>query len=187
MLYGVQPSRRRDAQRNRAAIVEAASEVMTSQEGVVAVPEIARRAGVSQATLYRHFRDRYALIAAVVGHHLQRLEVCAAACAGQPATFRALLGAVLQHQIAMRPLVRLVQQLDAGTRERYRRRLVGALAGPLREAQAHGYVRADLTPQDLALLFVMVRGVSEASQDVPSTAADRSIALVLDGVFRGDP
>ena len=77
MLYGAPTARRQDAQRNRAAIVEAATEVMTSRESVVAMLEIARRAGVGQATLYRHFPDRAALADAVIVHHLQRLEAWA--------------------------------------------------------------------------------------------------------------
>ena len=173
MLYGVQPSRRRDAQRNRLAIVEAASEVMTTHETAILMPEIARRAGVSQATLYRHFGDRLTLVGAVISYQLQRLEMCAAA--NHPAAFRDLLGAVLHTQIAMRPLVRLVRDLDARTRERYLRRLVSALTAPLDRARDHGYVRADFTPNDLALLLTMTRDVEEEP--------DRAIGLLLDGVF----
>jgi len=175
VLYGVQPSRRRDAQRNRLAIVEAANEVMTSPESVVLMPEIARRAGVSLATLYRHFRDRPALVSAVVAYQLQRLETCASAI--RPAAFRDLLGAVLHTQVAMRPLVRLVRHLDARTRERYRQRLVTALSAPLRRAQDDGYVRADVTPNDLELLLTMTRSVEDEDPD-------RAIALLLDGVFQ---
>src|SRR3954468_5571681 len=68
VLYGAQPARRRDAQRNRTAILRAACEVMTSQRPVVGMPEIARRAGIGQATLYRHFPDRSALAAGVIGY-----------------------------------------------------------------------------------------------------------------------
>src|SRR6266540_4832849 len=157
---------------------------MTGDGPAVLVPEIARRAGVSQATLYRHFRDRYALVSAVIAHQLQRLEACAAA--SHPAAFRDLLSAVLHTQIAMRPLVRLVRHLDSGTRERYLQRLVSALAAPLRRAQEHGHVRGDLTPDDLALLLMMMRGIGEETDDgsAAQTAADRSIDLILDGVFR---
>jgi AcrR family transcriptional regulator len=173
VLYGVQPSRRRDAQRNRLAIVEAASEVMTSHESVILMPEIARRAGVSQATLYRHFGDRPTLVGAVISYQLNRLERCAAA--SHPAGFRDLLDAVLHWQIAMRPLVRLERDLDARTRVRYRQRLVAALTAPLHRARDHGYVRADFTPSDLELLLAMTRDMDEEP--------DRAIGLLLDGVF----
>jgi hypothetical protein len=43
-------------------------------------------------------------------------------------------------------------------------------------------------PADLLLLVAMVQGVAEATEDVAGAqaAADRSIELVLDGVFRAD-
>ena len=186
MLYGAPTARRRDALRNRAAIVRAASEVMTSAGSVVPMPEIARRAGVGQATLYRHFPDRSALAAAVIAHHLQRLEAFVATEACGPAVFRHLLREVLHTQVAMRPLVLLARRFDPGAREHYQRRLLAAFREPLRRAQSEGYVHGDVTPADLLLLFAMVQGVAEATDELADAraAADRSIDLVLNGVCR---
>jgi AcrR family transcriptional regulator len=175
MLYGARPARRRDAQRNRAAIVEAAVEAMTTREPVVAMPEIARRAGVGQATLYRHFPDRCALTAAVIAHHMERLEHHAATV--DPPAFRHLLREVLATLVAMRPVVVQARRLDTGTQDRYQQRVIGALSAPLRRAQEHGSARADLTPDDLALTFAMILGVADAA------GAERAIDLLLDGLF----
>jgi AcrR family transcriptional regulator len=79
MLYGTQPARRRDAQRNRTAILQAACELMSGEQDRVGMPEIARRAGIGQATLYRHFPDRMALATAVIGYLIDHLERCVAA------------------------------------------------------------------------------------------------------------
>ncbi|MFF5296364.1 TetR/AcrR family transcriptional regulator [Paractinoplanes globisporus] len=189
MLYGAQPARRRDAQRNRTAILRAACEVMTSQQPVVGMPEIAQRAGVGLATLYRHFPDRVALAGAVIGHLVDRLERCVAAGREQPATFRKALDEILHIQVTMRPLVRLARRLDDTTRGRYLRRVIAALAEPLRRAQAEGRVRADFVPADVVLLFGMVEGVVEAAPGPREAvaAAGRSIDLALDGVFRPVP
>ncbi|MGW4946558.1 SbtR family transcriptional regulator [Actinoplanes sp. NPDC004185] len=138
-------------------------------------------AGVGQATLYRHFPDRSAPAAAVVAHHLQRLETCTAGDACRPSLFRDLLREVLHNLVAMRPLVLLARRIDPGARDRYQQRLPAALAEPLRRAQTQGYVRSDVTPADLLLLLAMVQGVAEGTED--RAAADRSIDLVLDGVF----
>lgn len=186
MLYGVQPARRRDAQRNRSAILQAACEVMCSPRPVVGMPEIARRAGIGQATLYRHFPDRAALASAVIGHLLDGLERCVAAGRGQPATFGFALQAILRVQVTMRPLVQLTRRLDQPTRVRYQRRVTAVLAEPLRRAQEAGWVRKDLVPGDLMLLFGMVEGVVESTADPDEAvaAAGRSIDLALDGVFR---
>jgi AcrR family transcriptional regulator len=185
VLYGAPTSRRRDAQRNRSAIVQAASEMMMSEQSVVPMPEIARRAGVGQATLYRHFPDRHALTAAVITHHMEQLEA-AAAHIEHPTMFRHLLHEVLHTQVAMRPLILLAQRLDPRLRHRYQQRVLAALTPPLRRAQARGHVRPDLVPDDLALMLAMVRGVADAAADVTAarSAAARCIDLVLDGVFR---
>ncbi|GIF04357.1 TetR/AcrR family transcriptional regulator [Actinoplanes siamensis] len=189
MLYGTPTARRRDAQRNRAAIVLAASEVLTGPDPVALMPEIARRAGVGQATLYRHFPDRQALTTAVLEHQLDLLAEAVAGPAGEPCQFRRLLRSVLHTQIAMRGLVALVRRLDVPTRRRYRQRALTALSGPLRRAQEHGHVRADLVPEDLALLFTMVQGVAEATADAAAAraAADRSVDLMLDGICLTGP
>ncbi|GAA2503034.1 TetR/AcrR family transcriptional regulator [Streptomyces longisporus] len=56
---------RRDARRNRELLVEAAHEVFTEQGLQAPLDVIARRAGIGNATLYRHFPTRAALIDAV--------------------------------------------------------------------------------------------------------------------------
>ncbi|GAA4600418.1 AcrR family transcriptional regulator [Actinoplanes octamycinicus] len=189
MLYGTPTARRRDAQRNRAAIVMAASEVLTEADPVSLMPEIARRAGVGQATLYRHFPDRHALTVAVLDHHLDRLEQAAADLTGHAEHFRHLLRSVLHTQIAMRGLVVLIRRLDSATQNRYLQRALTALGGPLRRARESGLVRTDLVPDDLILLFTMVQGVAEATADAAAAraAADRAVDLMLDGVCRVVP
>ncbi|HEY0530850.1 MAG TPA: TetR/AcrR family transcriptional regulator [Actinoplanes sp.] len=182
MLYGAQTPRRRDAQRNRSAIVAAASEAMTTSRPAVGMSEIARRAGVGQATLYRHFPDRDALTAAVIGYQIERLELLIEAGRDDPTCFRRVLGELLRTQITMRPLVFLVRRMDARARRRFSQRVIAVLASPLRQAQESGLVRGDLVLGDLVLLFSMVEGVLGAAAD--TAAARRSIDLALDGVFR---
>jgi AcrR family transcriptional regulator len=186
VLYGAQPARRADARRNRSAILRAACEAMTSPLPAIGMPEIARRAGIGQATLYRHFPDRLALAGAVIAYQIDRLEAFVAAGREQPATFRRALDEILRTQIAMRPLAQLSRRLDAATRSRLLRRFSAVLSEPLRRAQDDGHVRADLVPDDLILLLSMVEGVVEGAADPASAeaAAGRSIDLALDGVFR---
>jgi AcrR family transcriptional regulator len=176
--YGAQTPLRRDAQRNRAAILRAASEAMTTPRTTIGIPEIARRAGVGQATLYRHFPDRLALTSAVIAYQMERLEACVAITVRQPARFRHLLDELLRTQVTMRPLVLLARRLEPGERDRFVRRMITALSGPLRSAQEHGYVRGDLRPGDLMLLISMVEGV--VTED--PAAADLSIRIALDGI-----
>ncbi|GII04701.1 TetR family transcriptional regulator [Planobispora takensis] len=187
MPYGAHGPRRSDARRNRMAIIQAAVDVMSDPRAPVMMPEIARRAGVGQATLYRHFPDRNALAEAVIGYEISRLEACVDG-PGEPVPFRDLLGEVLRTQVTMRSLVALTYRLDPRTRERYERRMITVLAGPLRRAQDRREVRGDVRARDLALLFGMVEGVMRsAGGDVDAatarTDACRSIELMLDGLM----
>jgi AcrR family transcriptional regulator len=182
VLYGAQTPRRRDAQRNRSAIVAAASEAMTTPRTAVGMSEIARRAGVGQATLYRHFPDRDALTTAVFAYQISRLELLIEAGHDDPGCFRRVLGELLRTQITMRPLVVLVRRMDPRVRRRFEQRVLAVVGPALRRAQECGVVRGDLVPSDLALLFSMVEGVLGGAAD--AAAARRSIELALDGVFR---
>lgn len=57
-------SERADAQRNRAAILDVAAEVLAAEPNA-SLSEVASRAGLGRATLYRHFASREALLAAI--------------------------------------------------------------------------------------------------------------------------
>jgi AcrR family transcriptional regulator len=61
----VQPART-DARRNAERIVRAAGQVFADSGVDVFLEEIARRAGVSPATLYRHFANKHELVRAVI-------------------------------------------------------------------------------------------------------------------------
>ncbi|GAA3038195.1 hypothetical protein GCM10017559_77780 [Streptosporangium longisporum] len=58
--------RRADAQRNRASILAAALEVLLEDGPEAPLDKIARRAGVGNATVYRHFVDRDELVRGVI-------------------------------------------------------------------------------------------------------------------------
>src|ERR1700712_2722964 len=81
---------RRDARDNRAAILDAARELFADSADV-AMCQVARRAGVGQGTLYRHFANRSALAAELLDEYIVRFEVLALAEAGRPDAFFPLL------------------------------------------------------------------------------------------------
>src|SRR6187455_2802316 len=68
---------RRDAERNRGLLVAAARDAFAADGIEVSVEEIARRAGVGVATLYRRFPTKEELIDAVLEDALG--EICDAA------------------------------------------------------------------------------------------------------------
>lgn len=80
---GASAPKRADAQRNRRALIDAAAEVFVTSGVEAPIREIAARAGIGTATIYRHFPTRADLIVAVYRH---QVESCAEA---GPALLRA--------------------------------------------------------------------------------------------------
>ena len=66
-------SKRADASRNRNRLLAAAREVLAESGNDAALDVIARRAGVGNATLYRHFPTRADLLAAVYADEVAAL------------------------------------------------------------------------------------------------------------------
>jgi AcrR family transcriptional regulator len=65
-------TQRKAAERNHAAILEVAHDLLASSP-TASMNEIAKRAGVGAGTLYRHFPTREDLILAVYRHDMQKL------------------------------------------------------------------------------------------------------------------
>ena len=64
---------RADAKRNRERILETAKDAFTRDGATASLDDIARRSGVGNATLYRHFPTRDDLIEAVYRNEVERL------------------------------------------------------------------------------------------------------------------
>lgn len=179
-MRAVRPSaavpRRVDARRNREAILRAADEAF-SEDADVALDEVARRAGLGRATVYRHFPDRTALALAVAAHHLAAFKL---RVRGRE-SFRDLLRAVLAMQARRRPLVRLFRELPERSQRQYSQALVSLLRPAFEQAQREGSVRADLEPADLALLFEM-HEAALLSGLAPREPAERMVRVFLDGL-----
>ncbi|MFH9296476.1 TetR/AcrR family transcriptional regulator [Streptomyces sp. NPDC017520] len=101
------------AARNRAALVIAAREVFAEQGLEAPLSAIARRAGVGQGVLYRHFPDRSAAVAAVLEENVRQVEEAAA---DEDATFDAVLGVLTWHLAESAAFIGLLHSDRAGGR-----------------------------------------------------------------------
>ncbi|SNY64679.1 TetR/AcrR family transcriptional regulator [Paractinoplanes atraurantiacus] len=70
---GVHGGRRKDAVRNHERVLAAARELFTEQGLGVTVPQVAERAGVGKATVYRSYPAKQDLIVAVAREQFQQL------------------------------------------------------------------------------------------------------------------
>jgi AcrR family transcriptional regulator len=176
---------RRDARDNREAILEAAR-ALFADSADVAMCQVARRAGVGQATLYRNFPSRGALAAEILDEHVERIAALAAEHNGQPDAFFVLLrglidGMVILYGVAV--LARRDPDTDSQL-EGSRQRIAELLKGPLCDAKAAGTLRRDIAIDDVFLLLGMARGAMEGLADsgARSAVAHRVLALILGGI-----
>jgi AcrR family transcriptional regulator len=176
---------RKDAQRNREAILCAARQLF-AESAEVPMYEVARRAGVGQATLYRNFPDRRILAAELIAEQMQRSERLAAEHEGDPDAFFVLLREIAETVGRFHGLSELAHQ-DAcvgSELERMRQRLSELMKGPLRDAKAAGTLRRDLTIDDLFLIVLMIRGAVDGAEGsaARAAAASRALTFALDGI-----
>lgn len=103
---------RADARRNRGQLLAAARDLIADRGAGVALEEVAQRAAVGIATLYRRFPDRPALLRAVVLDALEHTQVVAErAAADHDDAFEALT-AYLRAALELRVAAVIPQVLD---------------------------------------------------------------------------
>ncbi|MFN8108361.1 MAG: TetR family transcriptional regulator [Thermoleophilia bacterium] len=180
------PGRHRsDARRNREAILKAGRELFADSADV-AMCQVARLAGVGQATLYRNFPDRGALAAEILAERIERIAEVAAEHEGDPDAFFVLLRAIVTSMAGVYALAELAR-VDARTDERLRQnRLVIAelMKIPMRDAKAAGTLRRDVSVDDVFVMLSMARGAMAGANGVAGRleAGHRALALMVGGV-----
>jgi AcrR family transcriptional regulator len=178
---------RADAARNRRAIVDAASELYGRRGLDAPLDDIARHARVGNATLYRHFPTRCALIAAVFTDTLSRVVSAAERALGLSDPWEAFathFRFLCNLQATNRGLADLLTTAVSGAPEieRLRERAYRDFVRLAERAQAAGDLRADFTPEDVALLLMANAGLIHRTADIALTTSKRFADLTVDGL-----
>lgn len=144
---------------------------------------IARKAGVSRATLYRYFPRREALTDAVTD---QGMQLMAADVMRGVLPLREILRMILTAQAAMVPLTRVMNRRPDQDRVRMIDKMISCLTPAIHQAQLDGQLRPDFLPADFGLMMRMLQAGVEA--DAPSRLdreqqTARMIEVLLDGLF----
>ncbi len=185
------PRLRADATRNRERIVAAAQEAFVEFGAEVPLDEIARRAGVGNATLYRHFPDRRELsrsvVLAVFDTMATQAEALLAGASGANGAFDALAqvvhGAVDRNVGALCPM--LAEWMDPGEPELLaaQDRLDTAVEGIIAKSQAEGSLRRDIGSGDILTVAAQIaRPLPGALPTDHDKSVHRSLQLFLDGL-----
>ncbi|MFI1198914.1 TetR/AcrR family transcriptional regulator [Streptomyces sp. BHT-5-2] len=183
-----QPRLRADAVRNRERIIAAARETMVEFGAEVSFDEIARRAGVGNATLYRHFADRHELIHHVTLSVMSRIaDRAERALAEEPDAFTALRRFV--HDAVEERIGALCPLLSDGIDPAHpdllaaRDRLDAAVLAVMGAARDSGRLRTDIAVGDLMV------ALTQLTRPLPGTGCldfdkfvHRHLQLFLDGL-----
>jgi AcrR family transcriptional regulator len=178
---------RRDAERNRQRILEAARVVFAERGLGATLDEIAHAAGVGVGTVYRRYPDKEELIDALFEQSINRIATLAEEGVGNPDPWAGLVGffeRALEEQARDRGLKELLLG-DAHGRERValaRARIAPQVQALVARAQASGALRPDIAATDLPLIQLMLGAALDYTRDVAPDAWRRFLVLILDGM-----
>ncbi|XVV15107.1 TetR/AcrR family transcriptional regulator [Actinoplanes sp. CA-131856] len=181
------PTLRRDAERNRQRILDAAREVFAAQGLTAGLNEIARHAGLGVGTVYRRFPDKEALIEAVLQDEVDAIvEVATNYCRAENAWdgLTGLLHTLAERQVANRGLqeAMLSSSQDRNLTTAFRARLGPRVAELVDRAQRDGLLRPGVSLGDLLMIMHMVCALGRASEAVSPGAYQQYLALFLDSL-----
>ncbi|WP_307807379.1 helix-turn-helix domain-containing protein [Naasia sp. SYSU D00948] len=161
---------------NRRALIGAAREVFAEFGYSAPLSAVARRAGVGQGSLYRHFPDRISLAVAVFDENLDAIE---ALVAGADSTLDDLLDLAGEQAMVGTAFVDLVGEHQHDPRVEALGARVGILVARLLEReQRAGRVSQDITTDDVELALFMLAGtLSRSDPDQRPDVARRAKAL----------
>jgi AcrR family transcriptional regulator len=182
----VAPRLRRDAQRNRQLLIDAATEVLREQGMDASLDEIARRAGVGNATLYRRFptrEDLYEAVFANMGGMVGEAATRAHLVDDPWTAFATYIEEITQFCAADRGLSDLMMAGMAKSPALNAVRLESerVLQDLLDRAQRQGAIRPDIYLEDVTLMLCAMHRVTPAAETVAPGTWRRHLAIALDG------
>jgi AcrR family transcriptional regulator len=179
---------RADARRNRMRILDAARELFGHERPEVQMDDVARLAGVGVGTVYRHFRDKHALMGALVCERFsefnERLREAVDAEASEP--FEALCEVLRTNAASLSEDAATRYALMSGGERAFAyameeaeefMRLSEILVG---RARAAGSLRADFDAEEIPMIMCGVCSTMDPGK--PDWDWRRYLELILDGM-----
>lgn len=176
---------RADAERNRERILAVAKEVFARDGAAASLDDIARRSGIGNATLYRHFPSRDDLIEAVYRNEVEKLAAAEGRFAASMPPLEALRAWMLLFidHVAGKMLIIPAMNTVAGGSVRLlegsRSLIHNAFVASVERAIASGDLRADTDPNDFVRALVGVFHTTASPGWEPS--ARRLVDILIGG------
>lgn len=191
MTDGLTHPLRADAIDNRRRILDAARALFTADGLNVPMREVARRAGVGPATLYRRFPTKQQLVTESFADEMHACQTLAEKALADPDPWRGFCHVIEE--------ICELHARDRGFTEAFmatypdtmdfaagRERTLKAIAELTRRAKDAGRLRTDFVMDDLVLLLMANRGI-QARSTKARVAASRRFAAYLIQAFGASP
>lgn len=182
---------RKDAERNRQRVLDAARELFAEHGVGVTLNDVAHHAGVGVGTVYRRFPDKAQLIEELFEQQVSELVGLMEEAAEDPDPWRGLTG-FLRRNLELQARDRAFREIIVGTPESAQRlqqiRLrMFPLGGQLvQRAKDAGALRADFQPSDIPMTFLMLTTILDASREVEPELWRRYLEVFIQGL-RAEP
>jgi AcrR family transcriptional regulator len=178
---------RKDAERNRQRILEAARDLFAQRGLAVSLNDIAHHAGVGVGTVYRRFPDKSALIDDLFEQRLEAMVALADEALADPDPWHGLttfIENVLEVQAADRGIRDLICDMPDGLQRvaDVRNRIVPRSTELIRRAQASGDLRPDISAQDLPVMLLLMSTIIDAARPVEPELWRRYAAIMIRGL-----
>jgi AcrR family transcriptional regulator len=182
---------RKDAERNRRRILDAARELFADQGLGVTLNDVAHHAGVGVGTVYRRFPDKSLLIEELFEQAIEELVGLMEEALEDPDPWRGLTG-YLTRNLELQTRNRAFREIVMGTPEgaqrigRIRARMFPLGARLVQRAKDAGALRADFQAADFPVLVLMLTAIVDASREAEPELWRRYLEIVIQGL-RANP
>src|SRR5271166_288681 len=182
---------RKDAERNRRRILDAAAELFMERGLGVTLNDIAHHADVGVGTVYRRFPDKELLIDALFEERVEEMLALAERSLGDPDPWHGL-ASFLEQGLELQARDMGLKQLLLGTPQGcarvggVRERLLPIVTALVTRARDAGQLRADIEPEDLAVTQWMLGTVVDYGREVRPELWRRYLYLLLRAI-RAEP
>lgn len=182
---------RKDAERNRQRILDAARELFARDGLGVTLNDIAHHAEVGVGTVYRRFPDKAKLIEELFEQQVSELVGLMEDALEDPDPWHGLTG-FLRRNLELQARDRAFREIIVGTPEaaerinQIRARMFPLGAQLMQRAKDAGDLRPDFEASDIPMMFLMLTTILDAAREVEPDLWRRYLEVFIQGL-RAEP
>jgi AcrR family transcriptional regulator len=177
---------RKDAARNRAALIQAAREVFAERGLEASLDDIAHHAGLGVGTAYRHFANKYELAEAIFSEAIDGIVALAERALTLDDPWDGIVGfleGAAEAQSVDRGLREVLMGLhDAERIDEIHDRITEPLHALVERAKRAGSIRADVEASDIGIVVLMLCTVADVTADASPDLWRRYLPMLLTGL-----